>query len=149
MSRQFQSEAGIICWRIHLAASPPVVYQMLATDAGRARFWAESAVEQAGMIEFQFPDGQTWRGPILDRQPPHRFAVEYFGGSHTTFELNDDGAGGTDLTLTDANIPEAAKVEITAGWVSVLLALKAAVDFGVDLRNHDSRRTWNDGFADN
>lgn len=36
-----------------------------------------------------------------------------------------------------------------AGWVSVLLALKAAVDFSVDLRNHDPGRTWDQGYADN
>jgi hypothetical protein len=38
---------------------------------------------------------------------------------------------------------------VAAGWVSVLLALKAAVDFGVDLRNHDPERTWSTGFVDN
>lgn len=26
---------------------------------------------------------------------------------------------------------------------------QAAVDYGVDLRNHDESRTWNDGYADN
>jgi hypothetical protein len=33
--------------------------------------------------------------------------------------------------------------------VSVLLALKAAVDFSVDLRNHDAGRTWCSGYVDN
>ncbi|HEX6386857.1 MAG TPA: SRPBCC domain-containing protein, partial [Anaerolineae bacterium] len=96
-----------------------------------------------------FPDGQRWSGRILEQQPPRRFVVEYFGGSMTTFELADDGAGGTDLTLSDAGVPAADRAEVTAGWVSVLLALKAAVDFGVDLRNHDPRRTWDTGYADN
>jgi hypothetical protein len=35
-----------------------------------------------------------------------------------------------------------------AGWVSVLLALKAAADFRVDLRSHDPQRTWSQGYAD-
>lgn len=55
----------------------------------------------------------------------------------------------TDLTLSDAGVPAADRAEVTAGWVSVLLALKAAVDFGVDLRNHDRQRTWGTGYADN
>jgi len=38
---------------------------------------------------------------------------------------------------------------VLAGWVSVLMALKAAVDHGVDLRNHDPQRTWDQGYADN
>lgn len=145
----FQPEPGVIRWRLHLQAPPERVYALLATAAGRARFWAEAASEHAGAIDFVFPDGQTWRGRILADQPPHRFSVEYYGGSRTTFELAADGAGGTDLTLTDAEVPEADRAEVTAGWVSVLLALKAAADFGVDLRNHDPARTWAAGFVDN
>ena len=106
-------------WRLHLAASPATVHRMLATDDGRARFWAESAVERDGAITFAFSDGQTWRGTILADEPPHRFAVVYFGGSTTTFVLADDGAGGTDLRLTDAGVAPADRLETTAGWVSV------------------------------
>ncbi len=32
-------------WRLHLASPPAAVHRMLASDEGRARFWAESAVE--------------------------------------------------------------------------------------------------------
>lgn len=145
----FQPEPGVIRWRLHLRASPASVYALLATDAGRARFWAEAAVERDGAIDFLFPGGQTWRGRILAPTPPERFSVEYFGGSRTTFALAGDGAGGTDLTLTDAGVPEADRAEVTAGWVSVLMALKAAADFGVDLRNHDPARAWDAGFVDN
>lgn len=28
------------------------------------------------------------------------------------------------------------------------MALKAAADFGVDLRNHDPTRTWDQGYVD-
>jgi uncharacterized protein YndB with AHSA1/START domain len=145
----FQDNPNLIQWRLHLNSAPAKVYQMLATAEGRARFWAESAVERAGRIDFRFPDGQSWQGQILENSPPHRFVVEYFGGSITTFELADDGAGGTDLRLTDAGVPAADRVEVIAGWVSVLMALKAAVDFGVDLRNHNPLHTWNQDYADN
>lgn len=145
----FQPEPGVIRWRLHLRASPEQVYALLATAAGRARFWAESAAEHDGAIDFVFPGGQTWRGRILAQQPPDRFSVEYYGGSRATFDLAADGAGGTDLTLTDAGVPEADRAEVTAGWVSVLLALKAAADFSVDLRNHDPARAWDAGFVDN
>src|SRR5574341_256291 len=145
----FQSDPALIRWRLHLRSSPSRVYNMVATDEGRARFWAEAAIETNGMIHFRFPNGQEWRGRILERHPTHRFQVEYFGHSVTTFELRDDGAGGTDLTLTDAGVPAGDRTEVIAGWVSVLLALKAAVDFGVDLRNHDLNRTWDQGFVEN
>jgi uncharacterized protein YndB with AHSA1/START domain len=145
----FQPDPTTITWRLHLRSAPAVVYELLATDAGRARFWAEQAVERDGAIEFIFPGGQRWRGAILERQPPRRFGVIYYGGSTTTFDLNDDGAGGTELTLNDVGVPEADRVEVIAGWVSVLMALKAAADFGVDLRNHDRRRTWEQGYVEN
>ena len=69
--------------------------------------------------------------------------------SVTTFELADDGRGGTDLTLTDAGVSAEDRTEVIAGWISVLLALKAAVDFDIDLRNHDLNRTWDQGFVEN
>jgi len=145
----FQPDPEAIVWRLHLRAGPDAVYELLATDAGRARFWAEEAVERDGAIDFVFPGGLRWRGEILAREPGRLFSVVYYGGSRATFTLADDGAGGTDLTLSDAGVPPADRAEVTAGWVSVLLALKAAADFGVDLRNHDPARTWEQGYAEN
>lgn len=130
-------------WRLHLASSPEAVYDLLATDEGRARFWAESAVERDGAIEFAFPYGMRSQAAVLAAEPPRRFTIDYFG-SESTFELEPDGAGGTELTLSGEG-----DSEVLAGWVSVLLALKAAADFGVDLRNHDPARTWWQGYCDN
>jgi hypothetical protein len=64
------------------------------------------------------------------------------------FELVSDGAGGTDLTLTESGLPTVARVENMVGWVTVLLNLKAAVDFGIDLRNKDPKRSWEWGYVD-
>ena len=145
----FQDQNSSIQWSLHLQSPPEKVYRMLATDEGRAQFWAESAVEQGGHIHFLFPNGQSWRGEILAQRSPHLFRIVYLGGSTVTFSLETDGAVGTDLTLTDEGVPGDYRCEVIAGWVSVLMALKAAADFGVDLRNHDPRRTWDQGFADN
>ena len=145
----FQADPAVIRWRLHLRSSPAAVYRTLATDEGRARFWAEGAVESGDEIAWRFPSGLTARTRVLEATPSRRFSVEYLGGSVATFELSDDGAGGTDLTLTDTGVAEEDRIETAAGWVSVLLALKAAVDFGVDLRSHDPRRTWDQGYADN
>ena len=136
-------------WRLHLASPPDAVWELLATDAGRASFWAESAPEKAGAIEFAFINGTRWRGAVLAAECPRVFAVEYFGGSRATFNLTPDGAGGTDLTLVESGVPEAWEAENRAGWISVLMALKAAADSGVDLRNHDPARTWDQGYCDN
>ena len=137
-----------ITWRIHFRSDPERAFHMLTSDEGRATFWAESAVERDGSIEFLFPNGMRYVGKILEYSPPTRFSIEYFG-SVATFELAEDGRGGTDLTLTDSGVPDEDRAETAAGWVSVLLGLKSAVDFGVDLRNHDPLRNWDQGFIDN
>ena len=51
--------------------------------------------------------------------------------------------------LTDQGIPENDRSEVLAGWVSVLMALKASVDFGIDLRNHNPKWTWDEGYVEN
>ena len=145
----FQQDANTITWRLHFAAAVPDVYRMIATNEGRARFWAESAVATGREIKFVFPNGQRARGRILESVPDTRYRVEYLDGSIVTFTLQADRAGGTDLTLTDEDVPDELRTEVIAGWVSVLLALKAAVDFNVDLRNHDRQRTWDHGYANN
>jgi len=145
----FQPNPDIIRWRLHLNAPPATVYQTLATDQGRASFWAESAVAADGVIHFIFPNGATWDGAILAATPPTLYSVRYYGNSVTTFTLADDGRGGTDLTLTDAGVPPADRTEVIAGWVSVLMNLKAAVDFGIDLRAHDATRHWDQGYVEN
>ncbi len=144
-----QDDPGKVEWRIHLRSSPQDVYRMLETDEGRARFWAESAMEHRGEIHFQFPNGMRWRGKVLEAKPPHRFAVDYLGHNAVTFVLREDGEGGTDLFLTARSSSEEDREEEIPGWVSVLMALKAAVDFNVDLRNHDASRTWDQGYAEN
>lgn len=145
----FQGDAGTIRWKLHLKSSTQAVYQKLSTNEGRAGFWAESADEADGIIHFKFPNQAEWKGKILEKDPPYKFRVQYYGGSNATFELNSDGSGGTDLTLTDQGIPEEDQTEVIAGWVSVLMALKASLDFGIDLRNHDPKRTWDEGYVDN
>jgi uncharacterized protein YndB with AHSA1/START domain len=145
----FQPDVNTICWRMHFVSPPEKVFLLLATDDGRTSFWAESAVERDGMIHFTFPGGQTWAGQILENDAPRRFSVIYYGGSTTTFVLEADGNGGTDLTLTDEGVDEVDRTEVTDGWVSVLMTMKAAADFAVDLRNHDLARTWDQGYADN
>lgn len=146
---QFQDDPHAIRWRLHLNAPAAVVYQALATDSGRAGFWAESAVEHNGVIHFVFPNGATWQGAILEAVPPYRYSVRYYGNSITTFQLADDGRGGTDVSLTDADVPAQDRAEVIAGWVSVLMSLKAAVDFGIDLRAHDPTRQWDTGYVEN
>ena len=132
---------------MHLAAPLEKVFAALDTDAGRAAFWAESAVETDGHITFRFINGVIYRGRILERQPPRVWAIDYFGAP-ARFTLEEDGEGGTDLLLTHEGVAPEEWSEVHAGWLNVLFPLKAWVAHGVDLRNHDAARTWDEGYAD-
>ena len=145
----FQSDPRAIRWRVHLRSAPERVFAMLATDDGRRRFWAEASEERDGVIHFEFPDGSRWAARVLKCLAPERFVLEYYGGSRVTFTCTADRRGGTDLQVVEQDPPRFEREESLAGWVSVLLALKAAVDHGVDLRNHDRARCWAQGYVDN
>lgn len=137
-----------ITWRLHLSSPPERVFEALTTDAGRAAFWAESAVERDGAIHFEFIGGVTPPPcPIRECTPPHRFALTYFGHD-VSFDLTPDGEGGTDLELNTSGFLPEERDDVLPGWLNVLLPLKAYVDFGIDLRNHDPRRTWRERYVD-
>ena len=141
------SIGGPIRWRMHLAAPPERVYELLDSDAGRAAFWAESAVASSGAITFAFIDGFRFESAILERVRPRLWSIDYLGGP-VRFELDADDSGGTDLLLTHEGVSPDEWNEVHAGWLNVLFPLKAHLMAGVDLRNHDARRSWAQGYAD-
>ena len=124
------------------------LYARLIYESVNLRTWAESAREHDGVIEFRIFNYPAYKARILKREPLHIFSLEYFG-TKVTFELVSDGNHGTDLSLLAEDVDESYRMEMVAGWVSVLMAMKAAVDFQVDLRNHDPMRAWGNGYADN
>lgn len=135
-----------IDWRVHFAAPPEAVWGAWTTDIGRERFWAERSRAGEGGFELGFINGESIRVEVADARPPERLVFRYFGGSTVILDLTADGAGGCDLRLREEGAPDPEGNR--AGWVSVLLACKAAVDFGIDLRSRDSRRSWDSGFVD-
>lgn len=127
--------------------APERVFEALDSEKGRKAFWAESAEELDGHVRFHFIDGSSYEGKILQRQPPRLWAIDYFG-TKASFELASDGSGGTDLLLSHEGVSPDEWNEVHAGWLNVLFPLKAYLVHGVDLRNHDPTRTWDQGYAD-
>ena len=133
-------------WRLHLRSSPEEAFAAWTSDGGREGFWAEESREKAGGFTLRFINGQSLDVVIVEAAPPRRFVFRYFGGSTVTVSFEPDGSGGCDLHLLETE-PED-YLENHAGWVSVLLAFKAAVDFGIDLRGHDPQRSWDRRYVD-
>ena len=136
-----------IQWRLHTASPPERIYALLAGDEGRARFWAETSRSDGERFRLTFVMGIETECRVLEAVPHSRFAFIYFG-TKVVFELAPDGNGGTDLLLTNSEVPQDQYHEMLPGWLNVLLPLKAAADFGVDLRNHDPDRTWRERYGD-
>lgn len=136
----------LIDWRVHFGSPPEAVWEAWTTDEGRERFWAETSRGDNAGFDLGFINGERLRVEVIEAHAVERLIFRYFGGSTVTVELVPDGGGGCDLRLREEGAPE--PLENYAGWVSVLLACKAAVDFGVDLRSRDPGRSWDVGFVD-
>ena len=141
------ADTKVIVWKLHLRSSPEYVFQFLTTDEGREKFWAEKSRQDGERIEMEFTNGLIGTSTIINVVPPHVFEFEYFN-SHVKVELKNDGSGGTDLLLINSGVLEGEYMDVLPGWLNVLLPLKAAVDFGIDLRNHDRERTWDQKYVD-
>ncbi len=137
-----------IVMNIHCASPVEKVFNFLSTDEGRRKFWAETAEQKGTEIHFLFPNGQEYHSLVKAMKRPSLLSIEYFN-STATFILSETTDGGTNVKLVNEGVPPEEYGEVNAGWVSVLLTLKAAADFGVDLRNHQQERTWSDGYVDN
>ena len=121
---------------------------MLASDKGRERFWAERSHQHGELVALDFPDGSQTSMRVTVVERPTRLVVHYFG-SETAFQLKAVDQARTDLEVTVSNVPPKELLDVAAGWVSVLLNLKAVLNCGCDLRNHDAERSWQTGFVDN
>lgn len=127
---------------------PVRVFELLATDEGRESFWVSQCRQHGDAITFIFPNGESLVSRVLESSPARRFSFTYFQDTVVTVDLTEVAAG-TDLVLRETGVTAEALVQDRAGWVSVLLNLKARADHGVDLRNHDPARTWTTGYVDN
>ena len=144
----FQEKENTIEWKVHFASPIEKVYEFLTTDNGRSKYWAEETREKNGVIEFTILNYPKYISKIIEKRSPELFRLEYFG-TDVTFELTETSDSGTDLYLKALTPNESVKNEMVAGWISVLMAMKGAVDFGIDLRNHNSERVWENGYLDN
>jgi uncharacterized protein YndB with AHSA1/START domain len=142
-----------ITQRYYLAASPPKVYEMLATPRGLARWFLESgAIEPVAGSAYTF----TWQGGyhhtarVLAAVPGRRLVLAWPNriGRRTTvtavaFSLRKKGRG-TLLTLRHEGYPRTGGwVEVygstQSGWAYFLTNLKSVLATGRDLRSeHDA-----------
>jgi uncharacterized protein YndB with AHSA1/START domain len=137
-------------WKLHLRSAPDHIFALFSTDAGRCAFWSETSLESENTMTLSFlGEPHPIACHILERTPPHRFVFQYWAGTTVEVSLCPDERGGTDLTVTETGFLTAAhREENLAGWVTVLMNLKAVADHGIDLRNHDPERTWKAGYCE-
>ncbi|GAC1457763.1 MAG: hypothetical protein PVSMB4_17530 [Ktedonobacterales bacterium] len=138
---------------VKLNTSRDRVWQAMTTPGGITSWWAERAEVQpvdGGLLRLVFPNRRMLDSKVVMCRPPEFLSFVYFGGTRAEFHLSTHPAGGTVATVTDRGFSSQEDyAETLAHWSSVLLALKAFLDFGVDLRNHTPVFNWEQGFVDN
>jgi hypothetical protein len=133
-----------VTWNVHFSSSPEKVYKFINTDEGRKKWWSGSSTEKDGILNLGFASF-----PIIERAQNRYFKFTYIGNTTDVFTLTPTPDGGTDLNITESGIPTEEHFLLSfAGWVEVLLVLKGAVDFDIDLRNGFADKTWENNFVD-
>jgi hypothetical protein len=135
-------------WRVNLSAPRELLFDLLTPDLESDPYRASTIGQFDGENGWIAPEGAHLKNATLDLLPPRRIVANYAGGGVATLDLTDDGRGGTDLRLTDIGQVAEDRTELVAGWVSMLLALKASVDFSIDLRDHDHRTFWTGAYVE-
>jgi hypothetical protein len=136
-----------IVWRVSLRSGVEDVFGLLDTDHGREKHWARRSRATPDGFDLEFAGGLTEHVVVRDRVQPTSMRIRYFG-SEADLVLTPCDEGGCVLEVTCRCDEIAEWMEFFPGWVSWLLVLKAAADFGADLRNGSPQRTWNDYFVD-
>jgi hypothetical protein len=116
-------------------------------NGGRERFWALRSRSLPEGFALEFTGGLEAHVEVVEREPPTRMAIRYFG-SRAEFDLVRRDDGGCLFEVRCYRDDQAEWMEFYPGWVSWLLVLKAAADFAVDLRNGADDRTWTQRFVD-
>ncbi|PWN06026.1 SRPBCC family protein [Rhodohalobacter mucosus] len=140
-------QSSEIVYRICLRSPAERAFTLLTTDRGREAFWAERTEQHDSEIIFHFSNAETLRCRILESTPPHRFSLTYFNDSIVTFDIKKLPTE-TMLQMRETHLSPSDEYQNRAGWVSVLLNLKAQADHGIDLRNHNPDYTWLEGYID-
>src|SRR3712207_2646018 len=95
-------------WKVHLASAPEIVFDLLTTDRGRERFWAERSTSSSKVFTLTFPGGEEQACNIVAVSPPHHFAFRYFENTLVEFDLSAEERAGTDVALTEIGFKDAA-----------------------------------------
>ncbi|MFZ1023880.1 MAG: SRPBCC domain-containing protein [Thermoplasmata archaeon] len=148
MPTEFNPEPGTIRWRLHLRSPPEKVYDVVASDEGRSRFWVQRTQEKGDSILWTFGPGFEASMKVYERSRPRRFAFEFLDDSKVVFDIEPDGKGGTALTMTNSGLPMKDILDMTPGWVGILMNLKSVTDHSLDLRHRDPYRNWERGYVE-
>lgn len=137
---------NMVC-KVYCKCNAAKLYSIFNSNEGRASFWAESAIEENGIIHFSFPNGQCYNAVLLNKIPGKQISLLYFD-TVLTINLYPEQVGAI-VEVVNENVPDDEYAEMKAGWVSVLMALKASADHGIDLRNHSAHKNWDTAYVDN
>jgi len=137
----------------HVARPCAEVFEAIADPEQLSRYFttggARGRLEAGAEVTWDFHDFPgAFPVEVLEVDPPHRIVIRWDGsatvdeaGSTTTFELEPvDGDTRTLVTITESSwLPTAEGAENAfgncAGWTGMLLALKAWVEHGINLRD--------------
>ena len=120
---------------IQIAAAPDVVYPLVATAAGLARWWAEDVTESEGAVDLGFFQRKTvYRLRLRENRPPAGAewvceSGEQWNGTRIAFQLEARGKQ-TFVRFTHGDWRDASEyfVACNTTWGELMFRLKAVAE---------------------
>ena len=76
-------------WKLHLASAPEHVFELLTSDRGRERFWAERSTSSEQAFTLAFARGEQIVCEEVAHSRVRQFAFRYFGATLVEFRLGN------------------------------------------------------------
>lgn len=142
--------------RIFVRARREKVYQAWTDEKVITEWFTEKAVivpRKGGRLFFEWEGGDKLETTVIYARRPTRFVFP-FGGKKVEVAVSFSGVkGGTIVELHQYNMSRSPKSKAMMhtgcreGWAFFLTNLKAYLEHGIDLRGHDPKRCYVQGYV--
>ena len=141
---------------IFIRANREKVYRAWTDEKMIVKWFTEKAViepRKGGRLYFEWIGGDKLETNVILARKPSKFVFP-FGGKSVEVAISLSAAkGGTVVELHQYNMSTAPKTRVSMhmgckeGWAFFLTNLKAFLEHGIDLRGHDPRRCYVQGYV--
>lgn len=144
---------NVIKLRVVLPCSKESVWRLIATPEGLASWFPPSCrgvIAKDEIIEFAWMNDSAYTFRVLELENGHFMEMEWIKGAKVRYSIDRENPVVVTIEATYPQTSEGKEQQLIeiAPWAFEITNLKSIAVGGVDLRSHDSKFSWRDGFID-